>query len=267
MTVQILTGDCRELLPDLPPHSFDCIVTDPPYGETSLAWDRWPMAWPTLVRHLLKPTGSMWVFGSFKMFWERRDEFAGWRVAQEIIWEKHNGSGFHADRFKRVHEYAVQFYRDDAPWAEVYKAPQFTDDAKARTVRAKGRPTHMGQIERSAYVTVDGGPRLMRSVISVRSEHGTALHPTQKPEGIVEPLMLYACPPGGRVLDPFAGSGTTGVVAKRLGRQAVLIEVSADYAEVARARVEGGVGPVDRARIKHGAKATDPGPLFSTAAE
>ena len=77
----------------------------------------------------------------------------------------------------------------------------------------------------------------MRSVIYAKSEHGRAIHPTQKPIEIVEPLVRYACPPAGTVLDPFAGSGTTGVVATRLGRNAILIELNPDYAEMARQRL------------------------------
>jgi site-specific DNA-methyltransferase (adenine-specific) len=236
--IQYLTGDCMELLAQLPAQSFDCILTDPPYGETSLSWDRWPTGWPTAVRRLLKPSGSMWVFGSQRMFLDRASEFVGWRFAQDVIWEKHNGSGFHADRFKRVHECALQFYRDDATWADVYKAPQFTNDAMAKTARRKRRPTHMGHIEAGHYVSEDGGPRLMRSVIFARSEHGRAVHPTQKPLAIVEPLLLNACPKGGRVLDCFAGSGTTGVAAKRHGIEAVLIEAKSEFVAIARSRIE-----------------------------
>ena len=224
MTVRIIDGDCREVLALMPDASFDCILTDPPYGETSLEWDRWVVGWPMMLRRLLRPSGSMWVFGSQRMFFDHVAEFAGWKLAQDVIWEKHNGSGFHADRFKRVHECALQFYRDDAPWEGVYKAPQYTNDATARTVRRKKRPAHMGDIGAAAYASEDGGPRLVRSVIFVRSEHGRAVHPTQKPVGIVEPLLLYSCPVGGHVLDPFAGSGTTGVVAARHGMQATLIE-------------------------------------------
>lgn len=238
MTVRIITGDCRDVLAEFADESFDCIVTDPPYGETSLQWDRWVPGWPGMVRRLLKPTGSMWCFGSQRMFWDHREDFDGWRLAQDVVWEKHNGSGFHADRFKRVHEYAVQLYRDDAPWEGVYKAPQYTNDATARAVRRKRRPAHMGHIEAAAYTSEDGGPRLMRSVIYARSEHGRAEHPTQKPIAIVEPLLLYACPPGGKVLDLFAGSGTTGVVAARHGMEAVLIEGREDYATVARQRLQ-----------------------------
>jgi site-specific DNA-methyltransferase (adenine-specific) len=238
MGVEILTGDCREVLRTLPDESFDCVLTDPPYGETSLEWDRWVEGWPSLVRRLLKPTGSMWVFGSFRMFWDHRDDFPGWRLAQDTIWEKHNGSGFHADRFKRVHENAVQFYRDDAPWEAVYKAPQFTNDATARTVRRKRRPTHMGHIEAGSYTSEDGGPRLVRSVIYARSEHGRAVHPTQKPIAIVEPLLLYSCPPGGSVLDCFAGSGSIGVAAQRHGMSATLVEGDPEYAAAIAGRLE-----------------------------
>ena len=229
MSVEILHGDSLRLVEDMPDASFDCILTDPPYGETSLGWDRWPDGWPQAVRRLLKPTGSMWVFGSQRMFFDRFGDFAGWRLAQDVVWEKHNGSGFHADRFKRVHECAIQFYRDDARWDQVYKAPQFTNDATARTLKRKSRPGHTGEIGAAAYASVDGGPRLMRSVIYARSEHGRAEHPTQKPVAIVEPLLLFACPPGGRVLDLFAGSGTTGLVARRHGMSATLIEANADY--------------------------------------
>lgn len=229
MTCRILDGDCREILPTLEPESVDLVLTDPPYGETSLEWDRWQTGWPAHARRVLKRSGSMWVFGSQRMFWDNRADFDGWKFAQDIIWEKHNGSGFHADRFKRVHEIAVQFYRDDAPWADVYKAPQFTNDATARTLRRKRRPTHMGHIEAGAYASEDGGPRLMRSVMYVRSEHGRAEHPTQKPIGIVEPLLLYSCPAGGTVLDCFSGSGTTGIVAARLGRHSILIEAKPEF--------------------------------------
>ncbi len=94
----------------------------------------------------------------------------------------------------------------------------------------------MGVIENSTYVSVDGGPRLMRSVIYERSMHGSAVHPTQKPEGIVEPLLMCSCPVGGVVLDPFAGSGTVGVVAQTLGLRCVSIEKDEQYADVARWR-------------------------------
>lgn len=112
-----------------------------------------------------------------------------------------------------------------------------TMDATARTVRSRRRPTHMGQIERTPYVSEDGGPRLMTSVIYARSEHGRADHPTQKPTAILRPLIEYSTPLGGVVLDPFAGAGSTGVAAREIGRDSFLIEVDADYHAAAERRL------------------------------
>ncbi len=231
-------GRFQDLVRAMPAASIDLILTDPPYGETSLPWDRWVQDWPSEVYRVLKPTGSMWVFGSMRMFLNRIDEFHEYRFAQDIIWEKHNGSGFHADRFKRVHENALQFYRAEAPWKDVYRSVQYTLDATARAVRRKKRPTHMGHIEAGSYTSEDGGPRLMRSVIYMRSEHGRAEHPTQKPEGIIEPLLKYSCPPGGIVFDPFMGSGAIGVVAKKNGIRFIGAEISPEYFEIAKRRIE-----------------------------
>ena len=227
----IMVGDCREVLASCPDEYFDCIIADPPYVQTSLEWDVTVAGWQQSVRRVLKKTGSMWVFGSLKMFMRDAEQYKGFKFAQDIVWEKHNGSGFAADRFRRVHEQAVQFYRDDAKWGDVYNVVPKTMDARPKVVRRKERPTHMGVIENSTYISVDGGPRLMRSVIYQRSEHGRAAHPTQKPEGIVEPLLECSCPPGGRVLDPFSGSGTVEAVALRLGRQPVSIEKDQQYAD------------------------------------
>lgn len=238
--MDIRIQDCMTALADFPDESVDCILTDPPYGETSLPWDKWPEGWPTAVRRVLKRTGSMWCFGSQRMFLERISEFSGWKMSHDIVWEKHNGTGLFNDRFRRVHELALHFYRDDVRWADVYKCPQYTNDARARTVRKKGRPAQwIGATGETIYRSEDGGPRLMRSVMFHRSEHGKAAHPTQKPIAIVEPLLLYACPPGGTVLDVFAGSGTVGLCAARHGMKAILIEADRTFEDVIRKRIEG----------------------------
>jgi site-specific DNA-methyltransferase (adenine-specific) len=160
------------------------------------------------------------------------DEMAAWdfKYAQDIVWEKQNGTGFHADRFRRVHEHAVQFYR--GTWADVYKEPQYTLDAVAKTVRRKTKPTHTRAIacgDASSYVSHDGGPRLQTSVLEVANEHGNALHPTQKPLGIIAPLIRYSVPPGGLVIDPFLGSGSVGIAAELLGRRFAGCELNPDY--------------------------------------
>lgn len=224
---ELFHGDCLAVLPTL--GTVDVVITDPPYGVTSLDWDKRVSGWADALR-----TRCLWVFGSLRFFMAQ--PFPGWTYAQDIVWEKHNGSNFHADRFRRVHEHAVQFYRGD--WASLYKAPVTTPDATARSVRRKKRPTHTGHIDASSYLSHDGGPRLQRTVIPVRSCHGYARHPTQKPVDILKPLIEYSCPPGGVVLDPFMGSGSTGVAALQLGRRFVGIEIDSAYVAVARERFD-----------------------------
>jgi site-specific DNA-methyltransferase (adenine-specific) len=116
-----------------------------------------------------------------------------------------------------------------------------TADATARQVRRKARPPHTGYVEQSSYSSEDGGPRLMRSVMLVRSMHGRAIHPTEKPVGILDPLIRYACPPGGTILDCFAGSGSTAEAARLTGRKAVLIEADERHCELIARRMSQGV--------------------------
>ena len=228
--VTLFHGDYREH--DTQSLRADAVITDPPYGETSLEWDRWPDGWPQDAARI---SDALWSFGSFRMFMDRLPDFDGWKFSHEIVWEKHNGSGFAADKFRRVHELATLWYRGD--WADIPHEVPTTNDATPRTVRRKTRPTHTGDIDAQAYVSEDGGPRLMRSVLQVRSEHGRAVHPTQKPLGIVTPLIEYSVPRGGLVVDLFAGSGTTLLAAKHLGRRAVGYEVNEAYAEAAAVRL------------------------------
>lgn len=229
--VTLYHGDCRDILPSLMEDlRFRVTIADPPYGETSLAWDSRVDGW---LRDIITP--QLWCFGSLKFFMAQR--FDGWRHAQEIIWEKHNGSSFHADRFKRVHEIVAHFVKEPLRWGDLDISPVYTDDATARTVRRKQRPPHTGHIEAGSYTSEDGGPRLMRSVQHVPSCHGYAQHPTQKPLGIIRPLIEYSCPPNGAVLVPFAGVGSELVAAKSLHRRATGVEIDERYCEIAAQRL------------------------------
>ncbi len=226
-TCSLYLGDCREVLPALGV-TADCVVADPPYGETSLEWDQWPDGWPRVAADV---STSMWCFGTLRMYLERQAEFAAWKLSQDIIWEKHNGSNSSADRFSRVHEQPTHWYQ--GPWRTVYHEVPRTADAVKRQVRRKHRPPQWGDIGAASYASEDGGPRLMRSVIYMRSMHGRAIHRTEKPVGILDPLISYACPPGGLVIDPFAGSGSTLDAARCSGRRAIGIEADEKYIELA----------------------------------
>lgn len=229
-TVQLYLGDMRELLPTLGLQA-DLIVADPPYQSTSLAWDRWPDRWPSLAAQHAR---SMWCFGSMRMFLDRRDEFTDWKLSQDVVWEKHNGTGFATDRFKRVHELATHWYRGD--WAAIHHdTPRVAYTGPDKHARARAsRTPHTGAI--GDFLYEDDGTRLMRSVLDAKSVRG-GLHPCHKPLGILVPLLEYACAPGGTVLDPFAGSGSTLDAARQCGRRAIGIEISEDYCEAAARRL------------------------------
>ncbi len=240
--IHLYHGDCREVLPALSIQA-DMVLADPPYGETSLAWDKRVKGWLAALRPVLKREASLWCFGSLRSFMATAPVFSehGWRLAQEIVWEKHNGSSFHADRFKRVHELLAHFYPAMVPWFEIYKSPVFTRDATKRTVRRKERPPHTGEIAASTFRAHDGGPRHMRSVLQVRSCHGRALHPTEKPVGILSPAIEFSCPPAGLLVVPFAGVGSELEAAKIAGRRAIGVELNEAYCELAAKRLEQGV--------------------------
>lgn len=235
--VTLYLGDMREILPALNLRA-DVVIADPPYQSTSLAWDRWPDAWPAIAATV---TNSLWCFGTIRMFLDRHQDFTGWQLAQDIVWEKSNGSAASTpDRFRRVHEHALHWYR--GKWADVHhEAPRVAAPAdKARrngsAVRTSA-PQHAGEYGPARRWT-ETGTRLMRSVIPAQSLRGRAIHPTQKPLPVLVPLVESSCPPGGLVVDPFAGSGSTLDAARQCGRRAVGIEADERYLDAAARRLQ-----------------------------
>lgn len=227
-SVTIYCGDMRAIVPKLT--GIQKVITDPPYEETSLAWDSWPVGWPLCFNDEVR---QLWCFGSFRMFLEQRDQFCGWRLGQDIVWEKHNGSGMAVDRFRRVHELAAHFYR--GRWDSLYRAKptiQVHEVNPRKSLQRSSKPTHWGEVKRASTYKFEG-KRIRRSVMRVRSCHGSAPHPTQKPAGIILPLIEYSVPLGGCVLDPFMGSGAILRAAKESGRRAVGIEADRHACEKA----------------------------------
>lgn len=216
-------GDCRKIMAAHGP--YDLIIADPPYGVTNLRWDKRVDDWHAIAAECLKPSGSLWLFGSLRYLLAdaARFEEAGLRYAQDIIWRKANGTGFSADRFKRVHEIVVQFYRRDALWKEVYndvqRVPAVT---RNKSVQIRRAVKHMGAIAAAGYQ--DDGTRIMKSVIELNSVRG-GLHRTEKPVELLAVLIRTSCPPGGLVGDFFAGSGAAGEAAGLTGRNYVGCEI------------------------------------------
>lgn len=229
--VTLYHGDCREIIPLL--GRFDAVITDPPYQETSLKWDRWVNGWPGM---LVDRADQLWCFGSMRMFWDRRSEFNDWKLAQDLVWEKQNGSGLSADRFRRVHELSLHFYRGE--WGNLrHETPRTAGTPRRNApLRRSGKPQHFGGTEQGAgYDYTD--ERLQRSVIFAKNSHSNSLHPTEKPVSVVRDLITYSVPAGGVLLDPFSGSGTSGRAAKDTGRRAVLIEGEERFCEISALRM------------------------------
>lgn len=244
--VTLYLGDCREILPTLDLHA-DLIVTDPPYGETSLKWDRWVDGWPTLAAQHAK---SMWCFGSMRMFGEHWTEFtcADWRMSQDVVWEKNTSTGVFNDRFRRIHENATHWYRD-AQWSDIYHDAQrvagrggWSDRSReVGDVVNRNRPSgsHLGVLGKKPWI--EDGKRLPVSIVRAKNLRGLAIHPTEKPVPLLRPLIEYACPPRGLILDLFAGSGSTLHTARLTGRRAIGFEDHEPYAEAAARRLSQGV--------------------------
>lgn len=225
--ITIYHGDCRDEALML--GNCSVAITDPPYGETALAWDNTCQGWLAILN-----SSSLWCFGSMRFFLKNREQFNGWRFGQEIVWEKQNGSGFCIDRFNRVHELCLHWYR--GPWSDSYHStPRIVGGDGTKSVRKRGQTPHRGAIGNTGYT--DDGFRMVRSVFRCRNTHSQADHPTQKPLELLRVLVEYSCHPDGAVLDPFCGSGSTLVAAKQLGRRAVGIEIEEKYCEIAAKRL------------------------------
>lgn len=248
-TVTLHLGDMREVLPALDIQA-DLIVTDPPFGETSHDWDTWPTDWlTTAAAH----TRSMWYFGSQRMFFARYAEFqaAGWKLSQDtvgndvhVVWSKPVATSMATDRFRRCHEHALHWYR--GAWTDMHHdTPRVPHHGPNNGRRSKGgrQAGHNGAAGNRGYV--DDGTRLMLSVIPAPSVPRTErIHKSEKPVELLRPLIEYACPSGGLVLDPFAGSGSTLDAARHAGRRAIGIEANEEYAEAAARRLSALTLPV-----------------------
>jgi site-specific DNA-methyltransferase (adenine-specific) len=238
--VTLYHGDCRQVLPPLGV-AADAVVTDPPYGEVSLEWDTWQAGWVEAVGQAVPAVASLWCFGSMRMFLDRARDFAGWQLSQDVVWRKPRIRGIATDRFARIHEHALHWYR--GPWSEVHhEAQRVAHHGPRVTVPAKASTVRSGTSQANATSSYeDDGTRLMSTVLEgVAGDPRRVLHPAQKPIAVLAPLIAYAAPMGGTVLDPFAGSGSTLDAARAIGRRAIGVEADERYCEVTARRLSQG---------------------------
>ncbi len=253
---RILEGDCVEAMRGLPTASIDCVFADPPYNlqlggdlnrpdgshvdAVTDAWDKFDSfktyddftrAWLTEAKRILKPNGSLWVIGSYHNIFRVGAilQDLGFWVLNDIVWRKANPMpNFKGTRFTNAHETLI--------WASTGEKARYTFNY--RTMKTLNDELQM----RSDWVLpICGGPERIK-------RNGTKAHPTQKPEALLYRVMLATTNKGDVVLDPFFGTGTTGAVAKRLGREWIGIEREQDYIEVAKERIEAAL-PLDESAL------------------
>ncbi len=254
---QILRGDCIEEMRRLPTASVDMIFADPPYNlqlggdlfrpeggrvdavdndwdkfDTFAVYDRFTREWMAEARRILKPDGSMWVIGSYHNIFRcgATLQDLGFWILNDIVWRKANPMpNFRGTRFTNAHETLIWASRDEkSKYTFNYRAMKTLNDEL--------------QMRSDWVLPICGGQeRLKRG--------GTKAHPTQKPEALLYRILLACTNPGDVVLDPFFGTGTTGAVAKRLGRDWIGCERDPIYCEVAEERIAAAL-PLDESGLK-----------------
>ena len=239
VTVDLRLGDCLEILPTLAAGSVDAVVTDPPYGTTQIDFDAARLDWSSIwnwVYEVSKLAAIMALFTSQPFTTDlinsnRKD------YRYEVVWEKSAFTGFLDANRKplKAHETIQIFCRK--PGASIYN-PQFG----VGTIRKNGgkgkRAEQYGDFKTS--YTDNGGKRYPGSVLYFSNGHGdqTSFHPTEKPLAIMKWLVMTYTNPGDTILDPFMGSGTTGVACIQTDRNFIGIEIDEDYFNIAKKRIE-----------------------------
>jgi modification methylase len=243
---KILVGDCIGELKKLATASVDLVFADPPYNlqlagdllrpnNTKVdgvddAWDKFTdfaaydsfcRAWLAECRRVLKPDGALWVIGSYHNIFRigAAIQDLGFWIQNDVIWRKVNPMpNFRGKRFTNAHETMI--------WAGRDRKSRVTFNYES--LKASNDDLQM----RSDWLfPICSGPERLKD------DGGRKAHPTQKPEALLNRIMIASTKPGDTVLDPFFGTGTTGAVAKRLGRKFIGIERDVDYAKAADERI------------------------------
>lgn len=242
---QLIIGDSIAELAKLPDASVDLVFADPPYNlqlggdltrpdgshvdAVTDAWDRFhsfadydafTRAWLAEARRVMKPDAGLWVIGTYHNIFRvgAALQDLGFWVLNDIVWRKANPMpNFRGTRFTNAHETLI--------WASRSQNARPTFNYHAMKSLNEGR-----QMRSDWVLPICSGAERLKV-------DGVKAHPTQKPEALLHRVLLASSNPGDLVLDPFFGTGTTGAVAKRLGRRWIGIEREQRYADVASARI------------------------------
>jgi modification methylase len=254
----ILQGDCIAEMARLPDKSVDMIFADPPYNlqlggdlfrpegsrvdavdddwdkfDSLAAYDGFTRDWLEQARRILKDDGTIWVIGSYHNIYRVGAllQDAEFWILNDIVWRKSNPMpNFRGTRFTNAHETLL--------WCSKSEKARYTFNYRA--MKALNDDLQM----RSDWLLpiCSGGER-------VKGDDGSKAHPTQKPEALLYRILLACTRPGDVVLDPFFGTGTTGAVARRLGRRWIGIEKERNYVAVAQERIESTL-PLDESAMR-----------------
>lgn len=264
---QILTGCCIEAMRGLPAGSVDMVFADPPYflqleGELLRPnntrvdgvdddwdkfadfadYDRFTRDWLAAARHALKDDGTLWVIGTYHNIYRIGTALQdlGFWVLNDIVWRKTNPMpNFRGTRFTNAHETLI--------WC-----------AKSRDSRNTFNYDAMKALNEDLQMRSDWLLPICSGPERVKDGDGKKAHPTQKPEALLHRIILAATNPGETVLDPFFGTGTTGVVAKKLGRRYLGIERDEKYVALAKERLSKARGPADLSLVETPSKRAAP---------
>src|SRR5690348_13872850 len=244
---RVLLGDCIAEMSKLPAASVDLVFADPPYNlqlqgdlkrpddsrvdAVDDAWDKFASfsdydeftrAWLLAARRVMKPSATLWVIGSYHNIFRVGGllQDLGFWILNDVVWRKSNPMpNFRGRRFTNAHETLI--------WA-------------AREAGAKGYTFNYEALKAGnddIQMRSDWTLPLCTGEERLKGRDGKKLHPTQKPEALLARVVIASSRPDDLVLDPFCGTGTTGAVARRLGRRFVGIERDRAYAEAAERRI------------------------------
>jgi len=246
-TDRVLIGDCIAEMAKLPAESVDLVFADPPYNlqlqgdlkrpddsrvdAVDDAWDKFSSfsayddftrAWLIACRRVMKPNATLWVIGSYHNIFRvgAMLQDAGFWILNDVVWRKSNPMpNFRGRRFTNAHEKLIWAAREPGGRGYTFNYEALkagNDDVQVRS---------------------DWTIALCTGEERLKDANGKKLHSTQKPEALLARVILASSRPDDLVLDPFCGSGTTGAVAKRLGRRFIGIERERAYAAAAQARI------------------------------